>query len=113
MLDTIITKMLTVTLFVFLSRFFTSTSAGITQWTDPQKNHLARISHKIHGGPNPIHNPISTWTDSLQHIQARINCKVPGGPNPIHNPVSAWTDPLRNNRARINQIGRASCRERV
>ena len=81
MFDSIIRKMVIVMLFVFLSRFFMSTSAKISQLTDPQKHHLARISHKVPGGPNPTHNPISAWTDSLQHIQDRINRKVPGGPS--------------------------------
>ena len=103
MLDMIIRKMFIVMLFVFLSCFFMSTSVGISQWTDPQKNHPSRISHKVPRGPNPIQNPISAWTNSLQHIQARINHDVPKGPNPIHNPVSAWIDPLQNNHTRINR----------
>ena len=97
MFDSINRKMIIAMLFVFLSLFFMSSSARISQWTDPTRN-----NQNIPEGPNSIHNPITAWTDSLQNIHARINHDVPEGPSPIGNPVGTWTDSLQNIQARIN-----------
>ena len=101
MIDLITRKIFIVMLFVFLSLFFMGSSARISQWTNPQKNQLARNDQNVPRGPNSIHNPITAWTDSLQNIHARINHDVPEGPSPIGNLVSTWIDPLQNDRARI------------
>ena len=101
MFDLIVRKMFIVMLFVFLSLFFVSSSARISQWTNPQKNLPTTNNQNVLDGPNSIHNPINEWTDSLQNIHARINHDVPEGPSPIGNPVKMWTDSLQN------KIGRA------
>ena len=94
MFDLIIRKVFIVMLFVFLSLFFVSSSARISQWTDPQKILPTRNNQNVPEGPNSIHNPITKWTDSLQNHHARINHDVPEGPSPIGNTVKTWTDSL-------------------